>query len=102
MFGVMAIASLVITILSMLSDVGLTQNVVQSRRGNESAYLNTAWALQIIRGVLLWLLALCIALFLLVANRVGVLPNDSAYADPYLPQVISVISFSMVIDGFQS
>jgi O-antigen/teichoic acid export membrane protein len=102
MFGVMAIASLVITILSMFSDVGLTQNVVQSRRGNESAYLNTAWALQIIRGVLLWLLALCIALFLLVANRVGVLPNDSAYADPYLPQVIGVISFSMVIDGFQS
>jgi O-antigen/teichoic acid export membrane protein len=102
MFGVMAIAGLVITILSMFSDVGLTQNVIQSRRGDESAYLNTAWAIQIMRGLLLWLLALCISLLVFVANNAGFSPEGSVYADPYLPWVIAVVSFSMVIDGFQS
>ena len=102
MFGVMAIATLVITLLSMFSDVGLTQNVIQSTRGEDSRYLNTAWAIQIIRGLMLWLLALCIALFIFVADHVGLSRQGSVYSDPYLPYVIAVISFSMVIDGFQS
>ena len=101
MFGVMAIATLVITLLTMFSDFGLIQNIVQSRR-SDSAYLNTAWAIQITRGVLLWLLAACIALFVFIAKHVGLSPKGSTYADPYLPYVIAVISFSMVIDGFQS
>jgi O-antigen/teichoic acid export membrane protein len=102
MFGVMAIATLVITVLTMLSDFGLIQNIIQSSRGSDSAYLNTAWAIQIIRGLLLWVLALCIALFLVAANLVGLLPQGSTYADTYLPYVIAVVSFSIIIDGFQS
>jgi O-antigen/teichoic acid export membrane protein len=102
MFGVMAIAALVMTGLGMISDIGLTQNIIQSRRGSDSAYLNTAWSIQIIRGFLLWLLACGISLFVFVANRGGLVPQESVYADPHLPYVIAIISFSMVIGGFQS
>ena len=35
------------------------------------AYLNTAWAIQIIRGLFLWLLALCISLLIFAANHAG-------------------------------
>jgi len=54
MFGLMSIATTVMIGLTMFSDVGLKQFIVQHSRGNESAYLNTAWIVQILRGVLLW------------------------------------------------
>jgi len=102
MFGVMAIATLVITVLTMFSDIGLLQNIIQSRRGTDSAYLNTAWTIQIIRGLLLWLLGLCVASVIVAAIHFELLPKNSVYADPVLPYVIAIISFAMVIDGFQS
>jgi O-antigen/teichoic acid export membrane protein len=102
MFGVMAIAMLVMTGLAMFSDLGLTQNIVQSKRGGDSSYLNTAWTIQIIRGLLLWLLALCISLGVFVANYFGLTPKVSVYADPSLPYVIAVVSITAVIGGFQS
>jgi O-antigen/teichoic acid export membrane protein len=102
MFGVMAIATLVLTALTMFSDFGLVQNIVQSRRGSDPVYLNTAWAIQIIRGMLLWLLGVCVALLVFAGGHAGLWPEASVYADPYLPYVIAVISISMVIDGFQS
>jgi O-antigen/teichoic acid export membrane protein len=43
MFGVMSIAITVGMILGMLSDLGLNQNIVQSKRGEEPAFLDTAW-----------------------------------------------------------
>jgi O-antigen/teichoic acid export membrane protein len=102
MFGVMAIAIMVMTGLEMFSDVGLKQNIVQSQRGSDSAYLNTAWAIQIIRGLLLCLLALCISLLVFAANHFGLVPKASVYADRNLPYVIAVVSVSAAISGFQS
>jgi O-antigen/teichoic acid export membrane protein len=102
MFGVMAIAMLVMTGLTMFSDLGLSQNIVQSKRGSDPTYLNTAWAIQIARGLLLWLLALCIAMLVAAANWYGLVPSSSVYADPYLPYVIAAVAFSAVIGGFNS
>lgn len=102
MFGVMAIASIVMTGLAMFSDLGLAQNIIQSKRGNDPAFLNTAWVIQIIRGVLLWLFALCISFLLSAANHTGLVPKGSVYSDPYLPYVIAAVSISAVIAGFQS
>jgi O-antigen/teichoic acid export membrane protein len=101
-FGVMAIATMVMVGLAMFSDFGLQPNIVQSRRGSDPAYLNTAWTIQIIRGLLLWLIALCISLLVFAANHVGFLPKASAYADPFLPRVIAVVSVTVAILGFQS
>src|SRR5947207_1772677 len=58
MFGVMAIATTVMIGLAMFSDVGLKQNVIHSRRGNEEAFLNTIWVIQIGRGLTLWVAAI--------------------------------------------
>ena len=102
MFGVMAIAVLVMTGLAMFSDVGLRQNIIQSKRGGDADYLNTAWTIQIARGVLLWLLALCISLLVVAANHLGLVPKASVYAEPHLPYVIAVVSISAIIGGFRS
>lgn len=101
MFGVMAIASTVTVGLAMFSDVGLKQNIVQSKRGSEPTFLNTAWAIQILRGVLIWSVALCLCFVILVAGRLGKFPADSVYAAPSLPYVIAVLSISAVIAGFE-
>lgn len=102
MFGVMAVAFMLLAGLAMFSDVGLRQNVVQSRRGTDAAFLNTAWTVQIVRGALIALAALGASLFLFAANRLGMLPAHSAYAAAGLPQVIAALSAVAVISGFDS
>lgn len=102
MFATMAIAIIVMSGLAMFSDLGLRQSIVQSKRGNDPAFLNTAWAIQIFRGVLLWFLALGVSMLLVQANIRGLVPKDSVYADPNLPYVIAVLSFGAVIAGFGS
>src|SRR4051812_13186061 len=39
--------------LNMLSDLGISQSVIQNRRGEEPSFLSTAWTLQAVRGVVL-------------------------------------------------
>ncbi len=102
MFGIMAIANIVLVGLAMFSDLGIRLNIVQSRRGNDPAFLNTAWIVQIARALLLWPIAVGIALFIAFANHLGIVPVNSAYADPQLPSVIAVLSFVTVITGFAS
>src|SRR6267378_3832605 len=79
LFGVMAIASTVMVGLAMFSDVGVKQSIVQSKRGWEAAFLNTAWSIQILRGLLLWTVALCVALLILLGRRMEAIPVGSVY-----------------------
>ena len=102
MFGVMAIATVVMVGLTMFSDLGLATNIIQSKRGSDRAFLNTAWVTQICRGILLYFFALSVGLLIFLADRAGIVPKNSAYADPRLPYVIAVLSFSALIGGFQS
>lgn len=102
MFGVMAIAWTVMVGLAMFSDVGLKQSIVQSERGDDPAFLNTAWTIQIVRGFLIWLLAICVSILVFTAERFGQFPENSVYANPILPYVIAALSFSAAISGFES
>lgn len=102
MFGVMAIATIVMVGLAMFSDLGLRQSIVQSRRGSDAAFLNTAWMLQILRGLVLWIAALIISEVLYYVNSIEMVPRDSVYSNPILPWVIAVLSFGTVISGFES
>src|SRR5262245_37530197 len=80
MFGVMAIATIVMVGLAMFSDLGLRQSIVQSPRGSDPAFLNTAWILQIARGFLLWIIALTISALIYAADRGGMVPLGRVYA----------------------
>jgi len=102
MFGIMAIAMTVTVVLTLLSDIGLHQNIIQSKRGDDPVFLDTAWVVQIYRGFGLWLIALLLSGALYIANRKGLLPAGSVYAAPELPLIIAISAFSAVIIGFQS
>lgn len=102
MFAVIAIASMVMYGLAMVSDIGLGPSIVQSKRGSDPLFLNTAWTVQIRRGVLIWLAALTASLVIGQANRVGIVPVASVYANQQLPYAIAVLAFGAVISGFES
>jgi O-antigen/teichoic acid export membrane protein len=102
MFGVMAVANTLIVGLQLCSYLGVQHNIIQSPRGDDRLFLNTAWSVQIIRGALLWLIALLIAGGFYIFGVMQWIPTGSVYAAPVLPAVIAVLSFTALISGFES
>ena len=102
MFGIMAIAHVVISGMTMFSDVGLDLSIIRSKRGNEVRFLNTVWTLQVIRGVLLFLVTITLAYLLQILNSTDFWRPESVYRNLDLPLVITLLSLSPLIDGFKS
>lgn len=102
MYGVMAIGNVLVAAVTLLSDVGLAQNVIQSRRGDEPRFLRTVWSIQIARGFGLSALLGLLALLIVQAQAwmPGGLPG--AYASPALPQVVLILALVPGIAGFES
>ncbi len=102
MFGIMAVANVLLTGIALFSDLGLRQNVIQSKRGDDPVFLNTVWTVQIVRGILIWLVAFSIAVGLhtLVATHMAL--QGTVYSEPVLPFIVGIISFNAVINGFES
>jgi O-antigen/teichoic acid export membrane protein len=101
-FGLMAVVLTLLTALTLLSDIGTGTVIIQSERGAEPAFLNTAWTMQIIRGVVIWLLGLLIALGIGWGQSWGAFRTDTVYDSPVLPLLLAASIFSMVLQGFSS
>ena len=90
-FGLMALVQVVIAGLEMFSDLAIGPSVVRSPRGDDPKFLNTAWTLQVMRGVVLWVVACVVA---------G--PVAKFYEQPDLALIIPVVALSTLIQGCQS
>lgn len=90
-FGVMSIVTVFMIGLGMFSDIGLGQNIIQSERSKDQVFLDTAWTLQIIRGLVLWVF--CV---------VAAYPLSIFYHEPILVWLIPVTGLSALISGFNS
>jgi len=90
-FGLMSLVTVFILGLRLFSDIGIGPSIIQNKRGDDPAFLNTAWTLQIIRGFVLWLI--CIAL---------AWPISKFYGEPQLLWLVPSVGASTVIDGFRS
>ena len=88
-FGLMALVSVVLVGLQMFSDMGLSPAIARSARGDDPGFLDTAWTLQIGRGVVLWLGASVLAW-----------PTAALYGAPALQALIPVAALSLLIAGF--
>ncbi|MDN3275944.1 oligosaccharide flippase family protein [Frankia sp. RB7] len=102
MFGIIAVATVVMSTLTVLSDLGLKQSVVQNRRGGESTFLNTIWTIQIVRGAQLMLAALAVAGLVAGTQHYKLLPANSVYADDRVPYVVTIVSVTAIISGLAS
>ncbi|UVK40244.1 oligosaccharide flippase family protein [Mesorhizobium sp. AR10] len=88
-FGLMALVSVCMTGLAMFSDLGIGASIMQSKRGDDPDFLNTAWTVQVARGLCLWL-AMCILAW----------PVASFYGQPILLQLLPVAGLTLLIGGF--
>ncbi len=102
MYGLMAIGSVVVAGVTLISDIGLAQNVIQSPRAGERLFLNTIWVMQVARGVVIALVMLLCAggLWLVIAHWPSSVPG--AYGDPAAPLVIAVLALVPLVMGFES
>jgi O-antigen/teichoic acid export membrane protein len=101
-FGIMAVATSIQLVIALTGDIGLRQAVIRSPNIRDPRFLNTAWAVQILRGLSIWILCVLAAAGLYALDRAGAIAADSVYGNDILPPVIAVISFAIVIDSFQS
>ena len=62
LLGTMVLINTLRTGVELLTDVGLGQSIVSNPRGNEPAFYNTAWTIQIVRGVALTIIALALSI----------------------------------------
>jgi O-antigen/teichoic acid export membrane protein len=90
-FGLMALATIFLVGLQMLSDLGLKSSIIRDPKGSDPLFLNTAWTLQVIRGFALFL-AGCLLAY----------PISVVYGQPILFPLLMVMSFTAVVTGFQS
>jgi O-antigen/teichoic acid export membrane protein len=73
----------------MFSDVGVGPAIMQSKRGDDRDFLNTAWTIQIIRGVSLWLVACSLTW-----------PMAVYFGEPDLIYYLPVAALTQLVLGF--
>src|ERR1700687_4778373 len=90
-FGEIALVFIFLQGMQMFSDVGTGPAIIQSSRGEETDFLNTAWTIQCVRGLLLWIASWGIGW-----------PVAAFYGDDRLRWLIPAAGLSAVLGGFES
>jgi O-antigen/teichoic acid export membrane protein len=91
MFGLMTLVNIFIQGLQGFSDVGIGPAIIQSKRGDDPAFLNTAWTIQVLRGFALGAISAAIAW-----------PVAKLYGEPQLVSLLPAAGLAAVIAGFNS
>jgi O-antigen/teichoic acid export membrane protein len=91
LFGLMLIVSTVRFGIELMSDIGIGQNIIYSPNAYEPDFYNTAWSLQLIRSVGLFLLILVVAS-----------PLAQFYDSPILSSLLPVTGIMTLLGGLTS
>lgn len=87
-FGLMGLVTVFLIGLAMISDVGIGPAIARSPRGDDADFLNTAWTLQVLRGVLLFLFGCALAR-----------PAANFFDEPLLAGMLALASVQFLIAG---
>ncbi len=90
-FALLALAAILSQGLKMFSDIGIGPSIIQSLRGEDPQFLNTAWTMQVMRGVWLFVAACGFAY-----------PFAHFYGEPDLLWIVPVAGLQPLISGFNS
>lgn len=88
-FGLMSLVTVITVGVVMLSEVGIGLSVIQSKRGDDQNFLDTAWTAQVIRGFLL-----CVVMGLLAW------PASWLYGEELLAPFLLVSAVGVMVNGF--
>lgn len=90
-FGLMSLVNTFRWGLELFTDVGVGQNIVQSDRGEERDFLDTAWTIQVMRGILIWICTCVLAI-----------PIANFYGEPQIWQVLPIVSLANLLSSMQT
>src|SRR5579872_638008 len=90
-FGLVALVTVYLSGLELLSDLGIGMDVVQHKRGDDPVFINTAFMIQAVRGIMLWGVAWGLAY-----------PFASFYKQPAVLALAIVGSCSTLAGAFNS
>jgi O-antigen/teichoic acid export membrane protein len=90
-FGLMALANTLRIGLELFTDIGIGQSIVQNKQGDNPVFYNTAWTVQVIRGIGIWVVCLLLTW-----------PLAKFYGDDRLLLLLPIVALSCVFDGFNS
>jgi O-antigen/teichoic acid export membrane protein len=94
-FGIMALVNTVKIGIELFSDYGITQSIINNKRGDDPLFLDTAWSLKVIRGFQIWAVSILLAY-----------PISQVYQtqDPQgqLLFLLPITGFTAVLDGAAS
>jgi O-antigen/teichoic acid export membrane protein len=90
-FGIMSIVVAIRVGMELVTDVGVTQNIVSSPRGSDPRFYDTAWTLQALRGLGLAIICLLVAA-----------PMARFFEHPELAIILPVAAVSFVFGGLDS
>ncbi len=90
-FGLMAIAGVLMQGLMLFSDIGIGPSIIQNEKGEDRRFLETAFTMQVLRGVVLTLLSTLLAW-----------PFARFYDEPRLFAIVVVVGASSLVQGFNS
>ncbi|MDC0736817.1 oligosaccharide flippase family protein [Cognatishimia sp. SS12] len=88
-FGMMTLIYVFLQGLNNFSDVGVKPSILQSKRGDDQDFLDTAWTIQVIRGFLLWGVTFALAI-----------PAARFFDAPQMTQLLPAVGLTLVISGF--
>lgn len=91
MFGLVLVANRIVQGLNMASDLGIQASIVRHEAGVPRTFLDTAWTLQALRGLLLF--SACVALAPAAADF---------YDQPTLSALVPVAGASLLLAGLQA
>lgn len=87
-FATLAIINSVITGFLMFSEIGIRSKVIESDKNFDKRFLNTAWTLQVLRGIFLYIV-LCFSAF----------PLSRLYASPDILLALPIAGSILLLSG---
>ncbi len=90
-FGLMALANSTLMMINLFSDTGIKTAIIQNPKGESSQFLNTAWIISILRGILL-----CVIMIILAQ------PLSIFYKEPGLKTILLIMAINPLIGGFEN
>ena len=102
LYGLMSVGNVIVGALVLLSDIGLGQSIIHSKRGDDPKFLDTVWSIRLLRGFILTGLLLAIAGALVTTRMLAPALISGTYADSRLITVLLVLAIFPIADGFES
>jgi O-antigen/teichoic acid export membrane protein len=100
-FGMIAMASVVLTALSLFTDIGLGRSIIREKDGDSDHFLRVAWVVKILRGAVV-AIGVLIGAGLLWLLGPSLAPEGTIYARPEMPGLIAMAALAPFVSGFGS